>query len=189
MKKLLVIAIFAFVSSQIFSQNNTIINHTIIFEGYLFSEDSIPMENAHIINYRTAGIVVSSKTGYFRFEVEEGDSLMINHISLTPTVIHANDNYKEENNYYIPYKLYTISVCLAERSDHKAEMANFNNNIAKVYKSLEREGFKHTDPHSQGQLPVNMGMGNNVSLNLLTIKDLIKQGRRNKYISFDDESL
>jgi len=38
----------------------------ILFQGYIFSDDSIPIENAFIINYRTSKIITTNESGYFK---------------------------------------------------------------------------------------------------------------------------
>ncbi len=75
----------------------------IAFEGYLFGADSIPAIDAHLISYQTMKIVTTDENGRFVIYAEPGDSLMINHINLQPTVIHVSSN-RETNHYFIPYR-------------------------------------------------------------------------------------
>lgn len=78
-----------------------------IYEGYLFSEDSIPIENAHLISYRTTKIITTDQHGHFRTWVEDGDSLMINHISLAPMIVHVKRS-KHPDLIYVPNRTYRI---------------------------------------------------------------------------------
>ncbi|MGD9931444.1 MAG: hypothetical protein AB7U05_15585 [Mangrovibacterium sp.] len=63
---------------------------TIVFEGFLLTEDSIPLENALLINYRTYKMIKTNQLGYFKTSLSEGDSLIINHVSMLPQIVQAN---------------------------------------------------------------------------------------------------
>ncbi len=157
-----------------------------IFEGYVFSEDSVPVEDAYIINYRNMKIVTSDSNGYFKTPVNPGDSLMINHISLSPKVIHANHNSATDNLFYIDFKIYTLNTCVMRQAAEGVNMENFERNIQKIYKSIEKQGFRHGDPKpmAKNDLPFDLsrlGTGN-ASVNLLTIAQMIQQSRRNRYL-------
>ncbi len=160
-----------------------------VFEGYIFEEDSFPVENAYVINYRTQKIVATDSMGYFKTPFEEGDSLMINHISLAPTVIHANGKEAYENLFIIDYKMYTLQTFVLQDEDKSRDMRNFEANISKIYKDLEKEGFRmgiSMDRLRKEDLPFfmdMMGRGPNASVNLLSIKDLLKQRRLKKIAS------
>ncbi len=156
------------------------------FEGYVFSEDSVPVEDAYIINYSDMRIVTTDSNGHFKTPYNPGDSLMINHISLSPIVIHSNLNEATDNTFYIDFKIYTLQTCVMRHNAEGVNMENFERNIQKIYKSIEKEGFRHGDPKpmTNNGLPIDLSRltTGNASVNLLTIADIIKQSRRNKYL-------
>ncbi len=190
-------AIFRLVTVCIFSVFHIITSNaqdsSKVFEGYILEEDSFPVENAYVINYRDQKIVATDSTGYFKTDFEDGDSLMINHISLSPTVIHANSQKASENLYIIDYKMYTLQTFVKQDEDKSRDLRNFEANISKIYKDLEKEGFRmglSMDQLRKEDLPFfmdMMGKGPNASVNLLSIRDLLQQRRRKKYASFSDE--
>ena len=110
-----------------------------IFSGYIFSTDSVPAENAHLINYRDTKIVATDSTGHFTIFVQEGDSLMINHISLQAQVVHANPNKAQTNKFYIDYRTYIIEP-VATRT-YTRDFHNFEKNIQRLNKELQQQGF------------------------------------------------
>ncbi len=163
-----------------------------LFEGYVYFEDSIPVENAYIINYRNQKIVTTDSLGYFKTSYIEGDSLMINHISLSPRVVYSNLNSARENTYYIDYKIYTLQTCVMRTEGQGVNIDNFNRNIQVIYKSIEKLGYKRNmfKPMDRNKMPIDLsklGSGN-ASVNLLTVRDLIKQARRNRYLKVKTKS-
>jgi hypothetical protein len=112
---------------------------TIVFTGYIFTEDSVPAENAHLINYRDTKIVATDSTGRFTIFVQEGDSLMINHISLQARVIHANKLKPGANKIYVGYRTYQLDAVATrgfERDYH-----NFEQNMKKLNRELQNLGY------------------------------------------------
>ncbi|MCW0482970.1 hypothetical protein [Gaoshiqia sediminis] len=81
---------------------------TIVFEGFLMTEDSIPLENALLINYRTYKMIKTNQSGYFKTSLSEGDSLMINHVSMIPQIVLANRRKAEENKILVAYRTYLL---------------------------------------------------------------------------------
>lgn len=109
---------------------------TFIYEGYLFSEDSVPVENAHLIDYRTTKIITTDRYGHFRTWVEDGDSLMINHISLAPKVVHAKRS-KHPALIYVPnrtYRIQSVSNMDFKRKQEYAlrNMRSINNKLSTI---------------------------------------------------------
>ncbi len=162
---------------------------TKVFEGYIYAEDSLPVENAYVINYRTQKIVMTDENGYFHTPMLEGDSLMVNHISLSPTVIHANNGPAFLNVYIVDFRVYTLKTCVLRSQDKTPDLKNFETNMAKIYDSLKKEGFRmglSMDQLRKEDMPFfmdMMGRGPNASVNLLSIKDLLKQHRLKKIAS------
>ncbi len=182
LKNVVVLLMFIFVCEFSNAQDN----NKVLFEGYIFSEDSLPVENAYVINYSNQKIVTTDSLGYFKTPFNEGDSLMINHISLNPLVVHANRNISIDNRYYIDYKIYTLESCLLRKEAEGVNIANFERNIQVIYKSIEKLGYKRNiiKPMDSNKLPIDLGKlgSGNASVNLLTIRDMIMQARRNRYL-------
>lgn len=112
---------------------------TIVFSGYIFSEDSVPAENVHVINYRDTKIVMTDSTGHFTIFAEEGDSLMINHISLQAKVIYANGRKATANRFYVPYRAYQLR---SVATHHFArDYHHFEQNIKKLNSDLQKLGY------------------------------------------------
>lgn len=171
------------------STNSKAQDSTKIFEGYIYAEDSLPVENAYVINYRTQKIVMTDENGYFHTPMQVGDSLMINHVSLSPTVIHANTGPAFLNVFVVDFKMYTLKTCVLRSQEKTRDMKNFETNIAKIYDSLKKEGFRmglSMDQLRREDMPFfmdMMGRGPNASVNLLSIRDLLKQHRMKKIAS------
>jgi hypothetical protein len=88
-------------------------DHYLFFSGYIFDEDSIPIENAVLINFRTLKSDVTNKEGFFQLFVDECDSLLINHISYERRIVKANSFPANDNKYYLAlssYELRTVSI-------------------------------------------------------------------------------
>jgi len=59
-----------------FSQENEF-----LLKAKIIGQDSIPVENTYVINYRTQNAYLTRENGQFNIWVRQGDSLMISHIS------------------------------------------------------------------------------------------------------------
>ena len=106
-----------------------------LFEGYIFTEDSIPLENAHLINYRTTKIVTTNRLGFFRTSVFEGDSLKINHLSMSPVTIYAKKQAEGQNRYYLPYRTYLINPM--SMPTYQKEYEHSENNAEQIREEAE----------------------------------------------------
>ena len=127
--------------------------NTIVFEGFIFSEDSVPIENAHLINYRTTKIITTDIRGYFKTVLYEGDSLMINHISLAPKVVHANSKKSNENIILASYRTYLLSPI--SNNDFKREQKFSEQNMKQINKQLGNKTFRDTIPKTMNVNPYN----------------------------------
>ena len=74
-----------------------------------------------------------NKDGYFKINVQEGDSLMINHVSLYPTVVHADSIFAGHNKLYIPYRTYILKAVLSRNYEKEME------NMEKSTKQMKKE--------------------------------------------------
>lgn len=120
----------------------------IAFHGYILSEDSVPVENAYLISYQTTKIIMTDSTGFFNTYLHPGDSLMINHLTLKPTVVHANEKKASANKYYVAYRHYQIPEVTTHRYDR--DQYYFQKNIKKIYADLERLGLRNPNVNQSG---------------------------------------
>jgi hypothetical protein len=155
----------------------------IVFRGYVFYEDSVPVRDVHLINYRTLKIIVTDSTGYFATYLYEGDSLMINHLSLVPKVIHANAKPAAENKIYVPLRTRMLNEISMNEVRYIIEMQYAQNNINSLYRDLEKLGLRNTNRIASydQSLPLRMGMGRgDLSVNVLNLSRLIRESRIEK---------
>jgi len=135
MRILLLLALLFF-SVTIFAQDSN--GKNMILEGYVFTEDSLPAENAHLINYRTSKIITTNGEGYFRVNLQQGDSIMINHISLAPRVIYTE---KMSNNgfvkIYVPYRTYILKAISS--GNYEKERKNVDESMKQVKKDIDNQ--------------------------------------------------
>lgn len=131
--------LFCVSSIQLFGQDSSSEDSLQVFEGYLIYEDSIPVENAYLISYKTRRIVATDSTGYFRARVLPGDSLMINHLTLEPQVIHPDQFPTPKARIVVDFRTYMITPVIS--NSYKKQMANFNKNVEKLYSDLRKNGY------------------------------------------------
>ncbi|WP_372773298.1 hypothetical protein [Mangrovibacterium sp.] len=112
---------------------------TVVFEGFLMLEDSIPIENAYLINYRTMKIVATNSKGYFKTTAQIGDSLMINHLTLMPKVVHVPEQSKAIDTIGVDYRTYMIEPVVS--NSYAIQMKYFEKNMQSMYRQLEKLGY------------------------------------------------
>jgi hypothetical protein len=61
-----------------------------LLNGRILNPDSIPVENAYIINFRDQSVYLSRADGRFTLMVKDGDSLMVSHLSFQRKKIFAD---------------------------------------------------------------------------------------------------
>ena len=126
--KIKILFLFLIIAGSIKAQNSVTI------EGYIFSDDSLIAANAYLINYSTGKISAANVEGYFKLSVQRGDSLMINHISLLPKVIHTDSLHDGVNMIYVPYRTHLIRA-INSRDYHK-EMQNMQESMKQTKKDI-----------------------------------------------------
>lgn len=132
--RITLLSLFILFSSSTFAQKQ---DSTFVFSGYIFSEDSVPFENVHLINYRNLKIVTTNSNGYFKIHVQIGDSLKTNHISLEPIIVHANRNRATKNQYFTGFKSYMISPVTS--NEYKREIENLSKNMKHISFSIVKD--------------------------------------------------
>ncbi|MGQ8335080.1 hypothetical protein ACUNWD_00900 [Sunxiuqinia sp. A32] len=154
-----------------FAQTNE--DDDFIFQGYILSEDSIPMENVYIINYRNTKIVATDESGYFKTWVKEGDSLMVNHIALSPKILHGNNRPASDNINYITYNSYMIGN--VSSNDFKKELELFDLNMKQIKDELKipepkMRGLDSLNANRYDNEPISPGLDLRILLELLKKK-------------------
>jgi hypothetical protein len=126
-----------------------------VFVGHIFSQDSVPVENAHLINYRNTKIVTTDSTGRFSMFAQRRDSLMINHLSLQPKVIHVKRGKAASNHFYVNYRIYQLPTIAS--SNYDRDYHHFEQNMKKLYADLERLGLRNPNyvPRRSTENPYN----------------------------------
>ncbi|RKD85172.1 hypothetical protein [Mangrovibacterium diazotrophicum] len=137
----IVVIILCFSAAKVFAQVEDT-PKLVAFDGYLLLEDSIPVENAFLINYRTMKIVATDSTGYFKTFAQPGDSLMINHLSLAPQIVHVGESPTKKQKIEVAYRTYMIRPVIS--NSYSYEMKNFEHNMEKLYAELRSLGY-HPD--------------------------------------------
>jgi len=131
MKRLPVVCLL-FIVFDTFSQ--TLPDSTIIFSGYVFDSDSIPVEGVYLLNCRTLMAVSTDSSGHFRTRVQPGDSLVTNHISYKRMFIHGNEKSAAENIFFLSIRPYEISPVIVK--SYEVDLANFEKNMQFIYKQI-----------------------------------------------------
>lgn len=135
--KQLIFLILVCCVSVLSASAQTEIPKTFAFDGYVLSQDSMPLEGAFLINYRNSKMVASDHSGYFKMVVEEGDSVMINHVSMTPTVVKVFPTYIRKAHIYINYRTYTINPITTY--DEKKQLDNLDQSMEQLNKNLKEQ--------------------------------------------------
>jgi hypothetical protein len=99
----------------------------IIFSGYVLDEDSLPVENALLVNFRTVRSCATNAKGFFKIWLLKGDSLMINHISYEHKIVKANNKPPQLNRFIIKFSPYEINSVDVDNRD--IEMENFEKTL------------------------------------------------------------
>ena len=134
--KILFILQLLFVSCIVYAQQPQK-EKNILYQGYIYTDDSIPVENAFIINYRTSKIITTNESGYFKTLLHKGDSLMINHVSLAPKVVYFNSDVSQTVNVYVPYRTYLLKVI--NKNEYEKQKKNVDKNTKAVKKDIQKQ--------------------------------------------------
>jgi len=155
--KILFILQLLFISCIVYAQQ-PLKEKNILYQGYIFTDDSIPVEDAFIINYRTSKIITTDKSGYFKTLLHKGDSLMINHVSLAPKIIYFNSDVSETVKIYTTYRTYLLKVI--NKGEYEKQKKNVEKNTKIVKKEIQNQIYiKNT--HRTGNVnPYNNDVNN-----------------------------
>lgn len=115
--KIIVVLLFTVVKVQ---------SQELYFSGYLLDQDSVPVENAVLINYRTVRAYTTDSKGYFNLRVQDGDSFKINHIVFKQEVIHSNPFPASQNQFFLQIEINEIEQVEAKYKANEQEYLNRN---------------------------------------------------------------
>lgn len=106
----------------------------IFFSGYVFNEDSLPVENAALINFITLKTFMTNSKGYFQIFLNESDSLLINHISYERTIIKPNNHPSASNKFYLKASMNEIKTVTI----NYREQINLENNMQDMHIAMRK---------------------------------------------------
>jgi len=109
----------------------------ILFSGYILDEDSLPIENAYLVSYRTIRGYSTNEKGFFKIMLLKGDSLMINHLSYERRIIKANNDSPLKNCHYLKFSPYSIKTMDVKYRD--ISMENFHRNMKLINAQMRRD--------------------------------------------------
>ncbi|GET22202.1 hypothetical protein [Prolixibacter denitrificans] len=179
MRVLLLVAILLILNTGLFAQNRP--DSTFKFSGFIFDKDSIPVEGAYVINYRTMLGMVTNKDGHFSVTCEPGDSLMVSHISYERKIIKIKkyDLIASPHFYYMHFAAHEMSPLIIQQNPNN--MKYFAKNIDLMNKQIKKM-IHSLSPAGTGG-PVNMStnpaLGGGVGINF-SLADVVTLFQKKK---------
>lgn len=131
MKNLPILLLVIFANTA-FSQE--LPDSTIVFSGFVFDVDSIPIEGAYLLNCHTLKAVATDNRGYFKIRIMPDDSLVINHISYHREFVFGNPRTAKENTFFLNFRPYELSPIIVKNYEY--DLANFEKNMKFIYKQI-----------------------------------------------------
>lgn len=134
--RLLLVAAILFIDSGLFAQNK--IDSTFRFSGFIFDQDSVPVEGAYVINYRTMLGMATNRDGHFALTCEPGDSLMVSHISYERKIIKIKSYniIASPQVYYVHFAAHEMSPLIIQQNPNN--MKYFAKNIDLMNKQIKK---------------------------------------------------
>jgi len=109
---------------------------TFRFSGVVLDEDSIPVEGAYVINYRTMLGIPTNRDGHFSITCMPGDSLMISHISYERRIIKPEQGSASIPMYMLQFEPHMMSPLIIQQNPHNMEY--FAKNIEQLNKDIKK---------------------------------------------------
>jgi len=170
----ILIVCFLLVAEIVLSQPS---DSLLLFSGYVLDQDSFPIENAMLVNYRTLKPKLTNEKGYFKIWVMKGDSLLINHISYERRIVNANNLGSDRNKFYIPFSPYEIKAVNIKYRD--IEMENFHKNMKHIYVQMKMNTpTYHTGTEYNSYAPQRKDQV--AGINIIELINLIKTNKYKK---------
>ncbi|MDA3928396.1 MAG: hypothetical protein PF541_05515 [Prolixibacteraceae bacterium] len=151
MNRLLISFILLIVANNLFAEEKDSI---IIFSGFVFDSDSIPVENAYLISYKTLRAFATDEKGHFDITVDLDDSLKVHHVAYQAQVIKPTE-FNPNGTIYLEFEFNEIGGI--DVSDYKIHEENFRTNINQMQKQvlqLTKQNYKNSkvqNPYSNNQ--------------------------------------
>ena len=134
MKRLLILSFSALVIPGAFAQEVTPIT---IVEGVILNPDSIPVENAYLVSYKTLRAFTTDEKGAFRIMLYADDSLKISHISYVPQVIKPSGQ-KEKRTIILQYAENMIGTV---NLNDEASLQNMETNFELINQQMTEKHY------------------------------------------------
>jgi len=129
------ILVLLFLSAASFGQISS--EKTFVFDGYVMTPDSMPLDGAYIINYRNSKIVATDHSGYFKMVVEKGDSVMINHLSMAPKVVKVRQTYIDKVRIIVDFRTYMVNPITTY--DEEKKRSNLEKNMQQLNQDMKEQ--------------------------------------------------
>ncbi len=111
---------------------------TIMFSGQVLDSDSIPVEQAYLVNYRTLRAYSTNSKGRFRISVQTGDSLKVIHVAYESQIVKPT-----ENEAIIRLKFEENMIGAVDVKYLDLELQYFNKNMKII--NLQLDQMRHTN--------------------------------------------
>lgn len=168
---LLIIATHLAVYSQDF-------NSILRVQGYIFSPDSLPVENAYLISYQTLRAYTTDENGKFDLLLFSNDSIRINHLAYKPVVVQANE-YSEPIKIYMEYQENNIDEVSVRLKN--SDQINMESNMAIILNEVQNT-YYYTCPKgnvTNSYAPVSI-QRSEVGINIFELLKWIKYKKKQK---------
>lgn len=149
----LIVSVFCLSTCLLQAQEDS----SFVFHGQLLDENSAPVKDVYLINYRTLKYDRTNVDGRFDIDVLPSDSLKIYHVSYESLIIHA---YESDTIpvYQLPYEIYelfesNVSVVVKQRSVYEEILLkNFDSNWDRMLDQMQSE-FSYKPASARPKMP------------------------------------
>lgn len=138
MNRLQLIVLFLSLSIFTLAQNNEKNDgRDALIEGYILDCDSIPIESAYLISYKTLRAYATDENGYFSIKVFPDDSLKVHHLAFKPIILKPDESQKSQD-YILEFSENEIEAVNVKYRD--LELEYFEKNMKIIHKQLAKLG-------------------------------------------------
>ena len=130
MPKLLLTAVIIVIALLSFAQDTALMFR---FTGRIIDPDSLPVENAYLVNYRNAKAYATNSDGMFNIPVISGDSLKLIHVAYRSKIVKLSPQFTTITVEFEDNMIEAVNIKSVDR-----EMINFNANANIMGKELEK---------------------------------------------------
>lgn len=148
----------------------------VLMSGNIYGPDSIAIEDAYLISYKTLRAFATDEDGNFEILLQNDDSLKIHHVSYKPVILKPGFNSKNLN-IIMEYEENLIDDVMIR--DGERELKNLECNLGTTMKQLDDEFLS---AHTKGPIlnpyaPKTLS-SQTVGINLFEIIDWIKHKKK-----------